>query len=172
MTWMQILFLLNAAVTLYAAVMMATSRKVVHAGLWLVLTLLGVAVVFGLLEAGFFTIIQVMVYIGAIAILILFGVMLTQDAVDDTFEKGKRWLLTGLVSVLSLAGIVLALATWPKFSTLSSPLEGGTLDLAGMGEALVSPEGYVLPFEVTSILLLAALIGSIYIGLERKKGKS
>jgi NADH-quinone oxidoreductase subunit J len=171
MTWMQLIFLVNAAVTLYAAVNMVTARKVVHAALWLILSLFGVAIVFGLLEAGFFAIIQVMVYIGAIAILILFAVMLTQDAVDETYQKSKRWILTGLVAVLGLAGILLAISTWPMFNSVAKPLPGGSIDLAALGEALVSPQGYVLPFEVSSILLLAALVGSIYVGLERKRGQ-
>ncbi|NMD31202.1 MAG: NADH-quinone oxidoreductase subunit J, partial [Chloroflexi bacterium] len=77
MTAMQIIFLIVAAVTLGAALMIATSRRMMHTVLWLVLTLMGGAVLFALLQANFFSVVQVLVYIGAIAILILFGVMLT-----------------------------------------------------------------------------------------------
>ncbi|HPS41947.1 MAG TPA: NADH-quinone oxidoreductase subunit J, partial [Anaerolineaceae bacterium] len=86
MTLMQVIFLANALVTIFAALMMVTSRKLIHAALWLVLCLFGVAAVFGMLEASFITIVQIIVYIGAIAILILFAVMLTQNAVDDSYK--------------------------------------------------------------------------------------
>lgn len=168
MTLVQIIFLANGLVTVFAALMMVTSRKLIHAGLWLVLCLFGVAAVFGLLEAGFFVILQVLIYIGAIAILILFGVMLTRDAVDETYTHNRRWILTGLVAVILLGGMLLALFTWPNMSALTTPLTQQQQDIGQLGLALVDPQGYVIPFEIASILLLAALIGAIYVGIDRK----
>lgn len=168
MTLMQVIFLANALVTIFAALMMVTSRKLIHAALWLVLCLFGVAAVFGMLEASFITIVQIIVYIGAIAILILFAVMLTQNAVDDSYKDNRRWLLTGLVALLALGGMLLALFTWPKLASLSTTLTAAQLDIGLIGQALVDPQGYVIPFEVSSLLLIAALIGAIYVGMERK----
>ncbi len=168
MSGTQVIFLINAIVMVFAALMMVTTRKLMHAALWLVLTLLGVAVVFGFLEASFFVIIQVVVYVGAIAILIIFAIMLTHDAVDDTFHVNHRWIITGVVTVLALAGILLALTTWPPLSATTIPLPIEQQSIAELGEALVDPNGYVIPFEVSSILLLAALVGAVYVAVEHK----
>ena len=78
MTAEQIIFLIVAALTLISAVFVVTSRNLVHAALWLVATLFGVAVIYALLNAGFIAVVQVVVYIGAIAILFIFAVMLTR----------------------------------------------------------------------------------------------
>lgn len=75
---MQFVFLAVAAVTLAAAFMVVSSRSLIHSALWLVLALFGVGVVYVLLNAGFFAVAQVLIYIGAIAILFIFAVMLTR----------------------------------------------------------------------------------------------
>jgi NADH-quinone oxidoreductase subunit J len=168
MTVMQLIFLLAAAVTIFAGVMMVTVRQLLHAALWLILALFGVAIIFGLLEASFLVIVQIVVYIGAIAILIVFAIMLTRDAVDDTYAGSKRWILTAVVAVIALGGILLALFTWPQGQALTTPLVGGQQDIGAIGLALLDPEGYLIPFEIASILLLAALIGGIYVGIEHK----
>lgn len=169
MTAMQITFLMVSAVTLVSAVLVVSVRKMMHAALWLVLTLLGVAVLFALLESRFFTVVQVLVYIGSIAILIIFAVMLTQKVMVDTGPQVNRnfW-LAALVSFGSFAGIVAALAQWPAFSTAQRVVPAGGEDLVALGKALVDPNGYVIPFEIASVLLLAALTGAIYIAVERK----
>ena len=168
MTTMQLIFLITAAVTIFAGVMMVSARKLLHAALWLILAFFGVAVIFGLLEASFLVIIQIVLYIGAIAILIVFAIMLTQNAIDDTYQTSRRWLATAVVAVIALAGILLALFTWPQGQALTSALAGGQQDIAAIGLALLDPEGYLIPFEIASILLLAALIGGIYVGIEHK----
>ena len=168
MTAMQLIFLVTAAVTIFAGVMMVSVRKLLHAALWLILVLFGVAVIFGLLETSFMTIVQVVVYIGAIAILVVFAIMLTRDAIDDTYENSRRWIMTAIIALIALGGILLALFTWPQGQALTTPLPGGQQDIAAIGLALLDPEGYLIPFEIASILLLAALIGGIYVGIEHK----
>jgi NADH-quinone oxidoreductase subunit J len=168
MTAMQLIFLTTAAVTIFAGVMMVSVRKLMHAALWLILVLFGVAVIFGLLESSFLVIIQIVVYIGAIAILIVFAIMLTHDAIDDTYKNSRRWIITAIVAVIALAGILLALFTWPQGQTLTTALTSGQQDIAAIGLAFLDPEGYLIPFEIASILLLAALIGGIYVGIEHK----
>jgi NADH-quinone oxidoreductase subunit J len=171
MTGMQVIFIVDALVTIFAGLMVVTARKLMHAALWLIVCLLGIAVVYGLLEASFFAIVQVVVYIGAIAILIIFAVMLTRNAIDDTFHTNHRWIITALVALLALAGIILAMTTWPQVNTTSVALDSTSQILEALGIALVDPNGYVIPFEVSSILLLAALIGSVYVAFERKEVK-
>ncbi len=168
MTVMQLIFLVTAAVIIFAGVMMVSVRKLLHSALWLILVLFGVAVIFGLLEASFLAIVQVVVYIGAIAILIVFAIMLTRDAIDDTYTQSRRWIITAIISVIALGGILLALFTWPQGQALTAPLSGGSQDIGALGLALLDPEGYLVPFEIASILLLAALIGGIYVGIEHK----
>lgn len=168
MTVMQLIFLVTAAVIIFAGVMMVSVRKLLHSALWLILVLFGVAVIFGLLEASFLAIVQVVVYIGAIAILIVFAIMLTRDAIDDTYTQSRRWIITAIISVIALGGILLALFTWPQGQALTTPLSGGSQDIGALGLALLDPEGYLVPFEIASILLLAALIGGIYVGIEHK----
>ena len=168
MTVMQLIFLITAAVIIFAGVMMVSVRKLLHSALWLILVLFGVAIMFGLLEASFLAIVQVVVYIGAIAILIVFALMLTRDAIDDTYKQSRRWIITAIISVIALGGILLALFTWPQGHALTTPLSGGSQDIGALGLALLDPEGYLVPFEIASILLLAALIGGIYVGIEHK----
>ncbi len=78
MSGMEIIFLVVALVTLYAALEVVTTNNLIHAALWLIVTLFGVAAIFALLSAPFLAVVQVMVYIGAIAILMIFAIMLTR----------------------------------------------------------------------------------------------
>lgn len=172
MTAMQIIFILVAIVTLAGAVLTVTSRRIVHAALWLILVLMGVAILFAMLEASFFVVVQVLVYVGAIAILILFAVMLTRNAMEDVgpqLRKGWIWAALGSVGVFALLSLMLS--GWDKFQTPLQPLPAQAVSILQLGQALVSPDGFVLPFEVASILLLAALIGALYIAVERRGGK-
>src|SRR5690349_22380840 len=100
MTAEQIIFLIVSGATLASALMVVTSRNLVHAALWLVATLFGVAVVFALLNAGFIAVVQVVVYIGAIAILFIFAVMLTRkDLRENVPQLNKNWWAGALVAV-------------------------------------------------------------------------
>jgi NADH-quinone oxidoreductase subunit J len=167
---MQIIFLIVGASTLASAVMVVTTRKIMHAALWLVLALGGVAVMFALLEAGFFAAIQVAVYIGAIAILVIFAVMLTRRLMEDTGPQvNKNWIVALFVSGGLLTGLVYLLSQWQGFLSPSQPLPVGGENLAQFGEALVSPGGFLVPFEVASVLLVAALIGAIFVAGEPKE---
>ena len=169
MTIPQVFFLLVAAVTLFAAVMVVSSRRIMHAALWLILSLFGVAVSFALLESGFFAVVQVVVYIGAIAILIIFAIMLTRQAMLDTGPQLNRgwWIPAVLVAGL-YAALVGVLSTWNGFQTQPAALTAEANDLGRFGLALVDPNAYVMPFEVASVLLLGALVGSIFVASERK----
>jgi NADH-quinone oxidoreductase subunit J len=170
MTPIQIIFLIVGALTLGAAVMVVSSRKIMHAALWLVLALGGVAVLFAMLEAGFFAVIQVAVYIGAIAILIIFAVMLTRRLMEDTGPQvNKNWPVALVVALGSLVGLVYLLSQWQGFLSPSQALPAGGENLSQFGQALVSPAGFLVPFEVASVLLVAALIGAILVAGEPKE---
>ncbi|HML40934.1 MAG TPA: NADH-quinone oxidoreductase subunit J [Bellilinea sp.] len=170
MTALQIVFLIVAAITAFSAVMMVTTRKMMHAVLWLVLALLGVAVIFATLQASFFAVVQILVYIGAISILIIFSVMLTRKVMEDTGPQiHKYWWVAALAAVALFGLILVFLNTWPGFSATLEELPGTAENIQGLGQALVDPAGFVVPFEVASILLLAALIGAIFVAVDRKE---
>lgn len=169
MTSLQIVFLLISLVTVVSGVMVVSVRRLMHAALWLVLTLLGVAMIFATLQANFFAVVQVLVYIGAIAILFIFALMLTYGAMTITgpkLNRGWAWALAAAGGLF--AGLIAVLTTWDGFHAALTELPADAEGLAEFGEALVAPTGFAIPFEVASILLVAALIGAIYIAVERK----
>jgi NADH-quinone oxidoreductase subunit J len=169
MTGAQIIFLVVALYTLGSALMVVTTRNLVHAALWLVSTLFGVAVIYALLNASFIAVVQVVVYIGAIAILFIFAVMLTRKDMRDTGpQMNKSWWAGALVAVLSFVGLVFLLQSWGGFTKTAAEIPAGFDAIGLLGEALVSPTAYVLPFEVAPVLLLAALVGAVYLAFNKK----
>ncbi len=169
MSPVQIVFLLIAAATLVGAVLTVTSRALVHAALWLIVALFGVAVMYVLLNAGFFAAAQVLIYIGAIAILFIFAVMLTHDiAINPGPQNNPNAWYVGLISLVLFGGLVYMFSRWSEFSTTMPALSSETASLQSLGGALVSPNAYLLPFEVASVLLVSAMIGAIYVSLSKK----
>jgi NADH-quinone oxidoreductase subunit J len=158
--WQQIVFWALGALMAIAAIRVVTTKNVVHAALYLVGTLLGAAALFVLLFAEFVAWVQVLVYVGAIVVLMLFGLMLTRAPIGAAnFDNDQRL-------IAALCSVALFLVT---SSVLVSAFEGREIDLrrvAGtttrsIGEVIFS--AYVLPFEVVSVLLLAALVGAVVI---------
>ncbi|MCC6147282.1 MAG: NADH-quinone oxidoreductase subunit J [Anaerolineaceae bacterium] len=172
MTSLQIVFLVVAAVTLFSAGMVVSARKLMHAALFLVLTLMGVAFMFAMLGSGFFAVIQVLVYIGSIAILIIFAVMLTRNMMDSEAEASNRgWQILAPLSLLIFAGIITILSSWHAFTSVRDLSGTAGEDVVALGKALTDPNGFAIPFELASILLVAALAGAIYVAMERKGGR-
>jgi NADH-quinone oxidoreductase subunit J len=170
MTAMQLIFFLTALVTLAAAFLVVTTRNLVHSALWLILTLFGVGVFYVLLNAGFFAVVQVVVYIGAIAILFIFAAMLTRRMMQDSGPQINRgWWIGVLVGIVLFAGITTVLLAWPGITINQPEISDASAIISRLGQALVSPDGYLIPFELASVLLVAAMIGAIYVSLEKKK---
>lgn len=165
-------FFVFALFSLGGALGVVTTRNLIHATLYLILSLFGAAGFFVLLSAPFMAAVQVLVYIGAIAILIVFAVMLTRSMTRIRDLYNQQWLLSGVVVValfvLLMIGVIL-----PTFgvngthtpSTISDVV-AGTTDL---GVALVDQNQYVLPFEVASLLLTAAMIGAIVVARDDRE---
>jgi NADH-quinone oxidoreductase subunit J len=169
MTGEQIIFLIVGAVTLIAGLMVVIVRNLVHAALWLVATLFGVAIIYTFLNAGFLAVVQVVVYIGAIAILFIFAVMLTRRQANDTGAAVNRnWWVGALIAGGVFAGLAYLLQSWSGFSKTAEAIPPGFDAISQLGSALTSPQGYVLPFEVASVLLLAALVGAVYLAFNKK----
>jgi NADH-quinone oxidoreductase subunit J len=169
---MDILFLIVAVITLASAVMVVTTRQLLHAALWLVLTLFGVAVLFAMLEASFFAVLQVMVYIGAISILIIFAIMLTRRIMEDTGPQvRKAWPFAALAALVVFGGLAMVVMNLPTARNTTLPAPDGQQVIMQLGMDFVNPQKFAIPFEVASVLLLAAMIGAVYVAAERKGGK-
>ncbi len=154
-----VFFTVIALVMVIAAIRCVTTRNVVHAALWLVLVLAGAAAQFILLGSEFVAVTQVLVYIGAIIVLFLFGIMLTKASMgDDDSVAGEKRVMAGLVAVLLL--VVMGMALIDSFSdtrvVISEP-QG----FEPVSDAIFSQ--YIVAFEAVSVLLLAALIGAIVV---------
>jgi NADH-quinone oxidoreductase subunit J len=150
-------FAVIAAVGSISAIAVVTARNVVHAALYLVVALLSVGATFLLLGAEFAGWVQILIYVGAIVILFLFGLMLTKAPIGrDTLDNNRRWLGV-LVSLGVFAGLVFLIQeAFPFDSEQFVVFRSTTQDV---GESMF--RDYVLPFEAISFLLLAALIGAI-----------
>lgn len=169
MVAMYITFGLFSLFTLGGAAMVVWSRNLVHSSLYLILSLFGVAGLFILLSAPFLAAIQVLVYIGAIAILFLFAVMLTRGMtrIPDMFNR--QWWVGAVAAAFLFAAILFGviLPVWGPGGTMpSQPATNIVADTRQIGLQLVSLDGYVLPFEVASLLLTAAMVGAIVIARE------
>lgn len=174
MTPIQVIFLISSALVLVGALMVVTRRNLVHAAFYLVMALFGVAVLFILLEAGFLAAVQVIVYIGAIAILLIIGVMVTRNVTGTEVKTvNKNYLLAIVIAVMVFASLFIAISQWSQFNALAAEVDAETLDdtILNLGVALVDADQFVIPFEVASILLLGALIGAIVIAWPRKSSE-
>lgn len=164
----QIIFIVVAAVTVLSALAVVTFRNLIHAALFLILTLFSIAVLFVLLDASFMAAVQVVLYIGAIAILIIFAMMLTRRVMaDEQVQQNGQWLLGALVALAALAGLVALIWSpahlWPALQSVDT-----SASIAALGKALTDPAGYVLPFQIASVLLTVALVGAIAVAGEKK----
>ena len=173
MTPEQIIFILVAVGTLVSALRVVTTGNLVHAALWLIATLFGVAVTFAMLHANFLAVVQVVVYIGAIAILFIFAVMLTRKEMRDQGPQlNKNWWFGALLAAGTFGGLVLLLNGWSGLSKTAAAYPSDFDAVSVLGNALVSPDAYVLPFEVASVLLVAALVGAVYVAFNPRSGAS
>lgn len=159
-------FLLSTILTLGGAIGVVNNRNLVRGSIWLIVSLFGVAGYFVLLHAPFLAAVQVLVYIGAIGILITFAVMLTRGMTHLQSRFSSLWWLGAIASIL-LFIILLVTVIEPIWGDVAAPVAdaapGSTVDL---GMALVSGDGFVLPFEVAAVLLTAAMIGAIVLARE------
>ncbi|WCN02641.1 NADH-quinone oxidoreductase subunit J family protein [Streptomyces sp. M92] len=169
-TGVEIAFLLVGLVTFGAAVVTVTTRQLVHAALWLVVALGGLAVEYLLLTAEFIAWVQVLIYVGAVVVLILFGLMLTRAPIGRSADadSGNRWAaLTVAVAAAAALVWVVVDAFRTTWIDLDGPAAGST---AVTGASLF--QNWVLPFEALSVLLLAALVGAIVLSRRAKTDRA
>ena len=156
-------FIFIAIFTLSGALAAACLRKLIHAALCLVLAFLGLALFYFLLGAEFVGLVQVFVYVGAVAVLIVFTILLTRrGAEEDT--GGFNW-GGALVAVVVFAGLVWTIFETPATAIAAPAIEA--LTVKRIGEALMT--GYVWPLQCVGLLLTAALIGALVLVMEEKR---
>ncbi|MHC2991068.1 NADH:ubiquinone oxidoreductase subunit J [Pontibacter sp. HJ8] len=166
---MELTFYIAAAVSVLATIMVITRYNMIHALLYLVVSFLAVAVVFFTLGAPFMAALEVIVYAGAIVVLIIFVIMMLSLTHEDV-EREKEWLKPSvwagpaLLSLVLLAELVYLVAT----SDLTvPPAAGAYVDAKAVGLALYGP--YVLGVQLSGILLMAGIVGAYHLGRQKKK---
>jgi NADH-quinone oxidoreductase subunit J len=161
-------FIILSGITVIGALMAVSLRNLVHCVLSLILFFLGIAGHYFLLRAEFLGIVQILIYIGAVAILILFAVMLTRNVTGtETPEQslGRKWWV-GVSTAILLAAVVIS-GIWKDGTVDTASKAPEPIGVARIGEELVAD--WVVPFEVMAVLLTAALIGAVVIALEELK---
>ncbi|MDT0320899.1 NADH-quinone oxidoreductase subunit J family protein [Streptomyces millisiae] len=164
MTGQEVVFLVVGVVVLGAAVRCVTTRELVHAALWLVVALGGLAVQYLLLTAEFVAWVQVLIYLGSVVVLLLFGLMLTRAPIGPSpdADSGNRPVALA-VSLGSAAALVVLVVDAFRGAWIELDRPHG--ESGQIGASLF--RDWVLPFEALSVLLLAALVGAIVVSRTR-----
>jgi len=170
-------FWIIAIVLVGSSLAVVLQRNIVHAALALIVVFGAAAGIYILLNAEFIAIVQVLIYAGAVTILVLFAIMLTQQSMSRNRNPvSSQWWLAALICILLGGGIIYAVghSVMVVGSATSSVLlagagaNGGTV--VRLGQLLYSPfsYSYILPFEIASVVLLVAIVGAIIIGREEE----
>ena len=155
-----VFFYAIAAIAIVAALKMVTTQNVVHAALYLLVVLTAVAATYIILGAEFAAVTQVLVYLGAIMVLLLFGVMLTRAQIgrDTDLDHEQRW-MGALVGAVTF--VVMGYSLWEGFGDTKLPADQLPQNTQQVSDSIFST--YIVPFEALSVLLLAALIGAVVV---------
>ncbi len=156
--WDDLVFLLLAGVMLGAALLVVLGRDIIRSALWLILSLAALAGIYGLLGSAFLAISQVLVYIGAIAVLILFAVMITQSKRGPAKLVFQRQWWAGALAAIVLVGLLLVSIMLTEWDATEAVHIAEARDVA-----LTLFDGYMLAFLALGVLLLAAVIGALYL---------
>lgn len=164
-----IIFYLLAALTLISGIMAVTTRQIFRAAIFLLFSLIGIAGLYFWMQYQFIAAVQIVVYVGGITVLIIFSIFLTQQA-GEKLPKQKigRQIFSVLAAFCGFALVMVQIFQYTFSSAIHQQLPP-TVENIGYGMLGVNEGGYALPFEVVSMLLLAALVGSIVIAMRSPK---
>jgi NADH-quinone oxidoreductase subunit J len=149
-------FYVLAVLTLGSALMVALVHDLVHAVLFLILSFVGVAGLYITLSADFVAVVQILIYAGAISVLMLFAILLTPRSARDNASVSYKAPISVVAGLVGAVIVFVSLQT--DWATVSGDRFSGST-AAAIGDALLDP--YVLPFEVASVLLVVAMVGAI-----------
>jgi len=171
LTLFDIIFYFFALITVVSAAIVAFSKNIVHSAFSLMFTFFGVAGLYVMLNADFIAVTQVLVYVGGILVLILFGVMLTTRVIGVEMKTGTLRVLPASILVAVLVGTLCGIfwiTDWPVQTGAGAEVPATTS--IGIGKALMT--SYLLPFEVASVVLLVAMLGAAMIARRERKKQS
>ncbi len=155
-------FFVMAAITLGGGLMAVSARNLIRAALGLIIALIGIAGIYFVLEAEFVAVVQILIYVGAISILILFAVMLTRGLMQRDFPaQNSQWIAALFIALLLFAALLYVIVS-TNWRAVETPIASDLIPK--LGTELMTT--YLLPFEAVSLLLLAALVGAIMIARE------
>ena len=163
--WDDVIFLVLAAVMLGSALLVVLGRNIIRSGLWMILSFAALAGIYVLLGAPLVAGAQVLVYIGAISVLILFAIMLTQTKSAPTRLAFQTQAVPAAVAAIVFTLVVLLAV---GSTAWGGGTERGATDTTAVAKSLFSD--WVLPFEIVGVLLLAAVIGGVFLA-KRERGK-
>lgn len=167
----QIIFYLISAFILGAGLLAVTTRKIFRSAIWLLSTLVGIAALYFWMQVEFIAAVQIVVYVGGIVVLIIFSIFLTQESGKEMPKPQLRKTIFSVLAALFGFGFSYNLINQYGFKeTATQPFN---VSVSQMGEQMLSTSehGYILPFEVVSMLLLAAMIGCIVIAMKPAEEK-
>jgi len=168
MTGPKIIFFILAVSIVVFSILSITSRRILRAAIYLLFVLVAMAGLYYMMNFPFLAAVQLILYAGGIVVLIIFSILLTSQ-INSKLEPPKRsHLASGLIT--AIGGTVLSAVTILGFTFKPSTAQAIGTDMRTIGSMLMGTgeNGYALPFEVISILLLAALVGSIFIALKNR----
>jgi NADH:ubiquinone oxidoreductase subunit 6 (subunit J) len=154
-----LVFYILSGIIVGSAIMVVSLRNIFHSLLFLVLCLFSVAGIYVLLSAEFVAAVQVLIYVGAITVLLIFVIMLTAQLYSQSIRQSNEQVIPGIIIVVVLLVVTLSALSQTSWRISTEGIEGQST--VSIGKALLTT--YVLPFEVVSLVLIAALIGAIII---------
>jgi NADH-quinone oxidoreductase subunit J len=163
-----IIFYSLSAVIIIFSLMAVLSRRILRTAVYLLFALAGTAAIYFMVNYYFLAAVQLIVYAGGIVVLIIFSILLTSH-ISEKMPKPDMLKVT-LTAIACLGGVAMTLYVISNHVFIAKPQEGGEATMSVIGEKLLGygQGGYVLPFEVISILLLAAMIGAIVVAKRNK----
>jgi NADH-quinone oxidoreductase subunit J len=162
----QILFYLISACILGAGLLAVTTTKIFRSAVWLLASLVSIAALYFWMQVEFIAAVQIVVYAGGIAVLIIFSIFLTQESGKEMPKPGTRKIIFSALAALFGFGLSYQLINAYSFKAPASKPFAVSVSEIGTQMLSTSEHGYILPFEVISMLLLAAMIGCIVIAMK------
>ena len=167
MTSNQLMFFLFSVVIIVFSILTVTSRKILRAAIYLLFVLVSTAGLYFMLNYQFLAAVQLTLYAGGIVVLIIFSILLTSH-ISQKFEP-VGWKKSLFSAIAAIAGTILSITTILDYKFSATTIAAKEIDMRLIGKSLLSVEydGYALPFEVISVLLIAAMVAAIVVA---KKG--
>jgi NADH:ubiquinone oxidoreductase subunit 6 (subunit J) len=160
----QIAFAFYALIILFGGGLAVTSRSLVRAMVGLVISMFGVAGLYLLLLAEFVALMQILIYVGAVSVLIFFAIMLTNASADGGEAAGPDW--RGILRAIPVFLLTVLMVIMLRVNGVTGADTPKNIPVAALGTGLLGP--YTLPFELISVVLLAAIVGAVLLAFEKR----